>query len=413
MGEGEEVARRQAAGPYRPLLRALRRRRRLRASLVQLAYVVALFALSVALSHVGAGPMVPASVVVPMLFALAGALVSFIAIVYSLLFLVVQWASSAYSPRLHLFRDHPLVWHSCGFFAGTIVYCIAGGLALGGETQVSLAVPAGALFLILIALALFRSLQATALGSIQLAPTLETIASRGRLVLDALYSTEYGERGADDGADLPPVIAEVYWKAPPRVLQQVDLPKLVRLTERAGAVVVLEKRVSEQLVERGLVARVRGNTPGLSEAQILGTLAVGAERTFDQDPLLAFRLLADIALRALSPAINDPTTAVQALDSIDGLIRPLCTRDLDVGQVAGTDGHIRVILAMPRWDDFIALSCDEITLAARDVPAVLSRLEQILAGLVTLAFPARHPPPPERMERLDQMDALKHDLRAR
>jgi len=188
-------------------------------------------------------------------------------IVYSLLFLVVQWASSAYSPRLHLFRDHPLVWHSFGFFAGTIVYCIAGGLALGGETQVSLAVPAGALFLILIALALFRSLQATALGSIQLAPTLETIASRGRLVLDALYSTEYGERGADDGADLPPVIAEVYWKAPPRVLQQVDLPKLVRLTERAGAVVVLVKRVSEQLVERGLVARVRGNTPGLSEAR--------------------------------------------------------------------------------------------------------------------------------------------------
>jgi len=187
----------------------------------------------------------------------------------------------------------------------------------------------------------------------------------------------------------------------------------VRLTERAGAVVVPEKRVSEQLVERGLVARVRGNTPGLSEAQVLGTLAVGAERTFDQDPLLAFRLPADIAVRALSPAVNDPTTAVQALDSIDGLIRPLCTRELDVGQVAGTDEHIRVILAMPRWDDFIALSCDEITLAARDAPAVLSRLEQILAGLVTLAFPARHPPPPERMERLDQMDALKHDPWAR
>jgi len=54
--------------------------------------------------------MVPATTIVPMLFALAGALVSFIAIVYSLLFLVVQWASSAYSPRLHLFRDHP----SCG-----------------------------------------------------------------------------------------------------------------------------------------------------------------------------------------------------------------------------------------------------------------------------------------------------------
>jgi uncharacterized membrane protein len=409
VGEGEEVARRQAAGPYRPLLRALRRRRRLRASLVQLAYVVALFALSVALSHIGTGPMVPATTIVPMLFALAGALVSFIAIVYSLLFLVVQWASSAYSPRLHLFRDHPLVWHSFGFFAGTIAYCIAGGLALGDETQVSLAVPAGALLLILIALALFRSLQSTALGSIQLAPTLETIASRGRLVLDAVYSTQYSERGADAGADLPPVIAEAYWKAPPRVLQQVNLPKLVRLAERAGAVVVLEKQVSEQLVERGLVARVHASTPGLSEAQILGTLTVGAERTFDQDPLLAFRLLADIALRALSPAINDPTTAVQALDSIDGLIRPLCTRDLDVGHVAGADGHLRVILAMPNWGDFVALSCDEITLAARDAPAVLRRLEQLLAGLITLAPPARQPPLLERMHSLGPVDVLKHE----
>jgi len=94
--EREEMARQQAAGPYRPVLRALRRRR-LRASLVQLAYVVVLFVPSVALTHIRAGPMIPATT---MLFALAGALVSFIAIVYSLLFLVVQWASSAYSPRL-------------------------------------------------------------------------------------------------------------------------------------------------------------------------------------------------------------------------------------------------------------------------------------------------------------------------
>src|SRR5262245_33996970 len=109
-GRGRGSGASAGCGAYRPLPRALRRRRRLRASLVQLAYIVALFGLSIALSHIRIGPMVPATTIVPMLFALAGALVSFIAIVYSLLFLVMQWASSAYSPRLHLFRDHP----SCG-----------------------------------------------------------------------------------------------------------------------------------------------------------------------------------------------------------------------------------------------------------------------------------------------------------
>ena len=105
----------------RPVIRALRRRRHLRASLVQSVYVVASVALALVLARIGVGPTIPATTAVPMLFALAGGLVGFIGIVYSLLFVVVQWASSTFSPRLNLFRDRPLVWHSFGFFVGTIV----------------------------------------------------------------------------------------------------------------------------------------------------------------------------------------------------------------------------------------------------------------------------------------------------
>ena len=367
---------------------------------VLLFYLLVFLALSLASARFESGPTIPASTVVPMLFALAGGLVGFIGIVYSLLFIVVQWGSSAYSPRLHLYRDRPLVWHSFGFLVGTVLYCLIAGLALGNETQVSLSVPVIAVSAILVALALFRALLNGALGSVQLAPTLDAVASRGRPVLNALYTADYENAEVDDGAVGLPLLAEVHWNRPPAVMQQVDLPKLVRLADRLNVTVVLETPVGAQLVENGVIARVYGHAPGISEAQVLGTLMTGSERTFDQDPTFALRLLVDIALRSLSSAINDPATAVQALDSIDGLMRPICARNLEVGRVTGTDGALRVIVPLPRWEEFIELISDEIALAARTAPNVLRRLDELLAGLLTLCPEARHPPIQGRLTRI-------------
>ena len=370
-------------------MRALRRRRRLRASLIQLVYVAAFYILALIVVRIRSGPTVPAKTAVPMLFALAGGLVGFIGIVYSLLFLVVQWASSAYSPRLNVFRDRPIVWHSFGFYVGSIVYCLVSGLALGNEFEVSVIVPSVAVVAILVGLALFKALQNGALGAIQLAPTLDAIVARGRLVLSALYTIPYRAK-VETTPELPPMRSEIRWEERPRVLQQVDVPKLVRLAERADVVVVLETAVGSPLVEHDVVARICGGGTALSESDVLKTLVAGPERTFDQDPLLSFRLLVDIALRALSPAINDPTTAVQALDAIDGLIRPLCDRDLDVGWIAGANGDPRVVALLPVWEDFVALISDEITLAASTSPQVLLRLERLLTGVDKLVPPARH-----------------------
>ena len=211
------------------------------------------------------------------------------------------------------------------------MYCLTSGLALGNETQVSIVVPVLAIVAILASLALFQALQRHAFASIQLAPTLQAVAARGRLVQDALYDTDFRADEAP-GVGLPPTQLEVRWVRPPRVLQQIDVPALVRLADRADVVVVLLTGIGAQLVEHEVVVRVHGRGTAPSEDEVLRTLVSGPERTFDQDPMFAFRLLVDIALRALSPGINDPTTAVQAIDAIDGLIRPLCTRDLDVGR---------------------------------------------------------------------------------
>src|SRR4029077_4464554 len=98
----------------------------------------------------------------------------------------------------------------------------------------------------------------------------------------------------------------------------------------------------------------------LAQQALMRAVHLTTIRTFEQDPKYAIRLLVDIAIRALSPAINDPTTAVQALDQIEDLLRRLGRRQLDAGYARDATGSIRVIFPVPTWQDYLALSFDEI-----------------------------------------------------
>ena len=140
----------------------------------------------------------------------------------------------------------------------------------------------------------------------------------------------------------------------------IDVPRVLGAAERAQAVVEFKVGSGELIAEGATMAVVRGQTDAELERDVLKAFIVGEERTFEQDPALAIRLLADIALRALSPAVNDPTTAVQALDTMDGLLRVLATRDLSVEHVADSDGTVRVELVLPTWDEYLAVAVDEI-----------------------------------------------------
>lgn len=104
---------------------------------------------------------------------------------------------------------------------------------------------------------------------------------------------------------------------------------------------------------------------------------------------MAFRVLVDIALRALSPAINDPTTAVQVLDCEEDLLRMLVGRDLDAGEITGPHGRTRVLLALPGWDDYVALAVDEIVEAGTAQVRIRRRVERLLRDLMALAPESR------------------------
>jgi uncharacterized membrane protein len=120
------------------------------------------------------------------------------------------------------------------------------------------------------------------------------------------------------------------------------------------------------------------------------TVGLAGRRTFDQDPRYAIRLLVDIAIRALSPAINDPTTAVQALDHIEDLLRRLGQRQLEAGYVRDGDGSVRVVFPVPAWQDYLDLSFREIRHYGEDSIQVMRRLRAALAGLSeTITAPER------------------------
>jgi uncharacterized membrane protein len=152
---------------------------------------------------------------------------------------------------------------------------------------------------------------------------------------------------------------------PQTTLHQLELRRLVSAADRSDSVVAFRVRVGQPPWQGATVAEVSGN---LDDDAVLASFVSGANRTFDQDPLLAFRLLADIGLRAVSPAINDPGTAVEVLDAIVGLLLVLAPRDLAVGAINSPSGVTRIYLTHPAWADFVGEGLDELLVASRNSP---------------------------------------------
>ncbi len=132
------------------------------------------------------------------------------------------------------------------------------------------------------------------------------------------------------------------------------------------------------------VFRVYGNGTNLRPQELLRHIALDRERTLEQDPAFAFRIIVDIASKALSPAINDPTTAVLALDQIYHLLREVGQRRLDTGVVCDAEGQVRLVYRTPDWEDFVSLAVTEIRQFGGNSIQVMRRLRAMLENLIPL-----------------------------
>ncbi len=295
-------------------------------------------------------------------------------------------------------RD-PMLFHALGLFTATFAYSLAtlGWVDRSGSGKVPLfSMTLVVVMLILSMIAFTRLVQR--LSDLQVTNVLHLIGQRGREVIRAMFphldaagsTTPEWWRTAAEEARQRPVTQTLRYFGEPWVVARFRVGALVRLAQEADAVIVMECAVGDTLVENALLLRVHGGRQPLAEPSLLQGIRLARDRTFEQDPKYPLRLLVDIAIRALSPAINDPTTAVQALDQIEDLLLRLGRRVLDAGCVTDAQGVLRLIFPTPTWEDYLSLAFDEIRLYGAGSVQVIRRLRSVLLSLADAVVEAEY-----------------------
>src|SRR5262249_15245945 len=146
-------------------------------------------------------------------------------------------------------------------------------------------------------------------------------------------------------------------------------------------VIELARQVGSFVAPGDPLFYIRGG-PDLPIDALYDSIALGAERTMKQDPAFAFRMIVDIASKGLSPAINDPTTAVLAIDQLHHLLRHVGKRRLDNEKVIDATGRVRLIYRTPDWEDFVALAVTEIRPFGGASIQIARRLRAMLENLM-------------------------------
>jgi uncharacterized membrane protein len=329
-------------------------------------------------------PAVSDASAMAVLSAIASGMMGLTAIVFSIAFVMVQFSAVAYSPRIALrFARDPVTFHALGVFFATFTYALAAMAWI--DRDGSRSVPPLSWFLavaLLFGSLVFFALLVRRLVDLQVTTMLRNLGDTGRAVIAQAVAAPRGARVRPE-RPAAPVVQLLRHAGAPRYVERFEFAALVELARRADAVIVMACAVGDTLAEGSVVLRQHGGAP-IDPDALRGAIGLGLERTFEQDPKYPIRLLVDLAIKALSPAINDPTTAVQALDQIEDLLRRLARMDLDDGAEADAAGVLRLVYPMPCWEDYLSLAFDEIRVFGATSVQVLRRMRASLRGIEEL-----------------------------
>jgi uncharacterized membrane protein len=260
------------------------------------------------------------------LAAIAQSLITVAALVFSLTMVVLQLASSQFSPRvLPNFLSDRLTQVTVGFFVGLFVYCLVALRSVGGAGQfvprLTVTVAATLAAVALILLVAFIHHMSTL---IQVSRTAARIGRHTLARLDALYPERFGtasaEQAAPSGEASSPLRAECVG-----YVENVLLERLVDAAEEGAR---LDVQVAPGDFVTAATVLLTVAPPGaLDEAQARRAFLVSEERDLAQDAHFGVRQLADVALRAISPSVNDPTTAVTCIGYLRAILEELAARD--------------------------------------------------------------------------------------
>jgi uncharacterized membrane protein len=310
------------------------------------------------------------------LAAIVGAMVGLTGFVVAFGVLIVQMATQTLSPRfMRLWFRDGLQKAVLGTFVGTLTFALALLGRVGpdsvpdiGVTIAAVAVTVSVVLFLVYLDRFIHRLRPVAVGWI--------VARAGARVFADMQPAGAHTELADARPRGAPSL-EVH-STSAGAIQAIDRRGLLQTATRHDCVLELAHAVGDIVAHDSVILRVYGTAPPDAE-HLCGLLAIGEERTIEQDPAFALRILVDIAIRALSPAVNDPTTACQILGAIEDLLLVIGESDLrDRDTLRDGDGHPRVLIRTRRWEDLLALALTEI----RDYGATSTQTTRRLAALL-------------------------------
>ena len=218
------------------------------------------------------------------------------------------------------------------------------------------------------------------------------VANDGLSVIENVYP--YLSRGPDAPLSQPqrlgPPDRVIHHRGSSGIVLAANLKALMAAAESTDGVIELAPQVGDFVAVDEPLFNLYGGARALDETPLRNAIAFGSERTMEQDPTFAFRIVVDIALKALSPAINDPTTAVLAIDQLHRMLRSVGRRDLRTDEILDASGRLRVISRTPNWDDFVNLAFSEIRACGANNLQIIRRLRAMIENLKETLPSHRH-----------------------
>ena len=322
---------------------------------------------------------------------IAASTFTLLVLVSSAMLLAVQLASAQLSPRIiAMIYRKPHGKLAFAVFVFTFTFAVATLVRI--EQTVPLITTYFAAYAFLVNIALFIFFIDVLGKTLRPSSALRAVGLAGREVIRSVYPSLRSD-------DTPiPAAVKIPRQFELRIIPNeddgavlsFDLDGLINKAAKSNSIIELVPQVGDFIAAGDPLFRVFAEKQSLADSELKHSVAIGDERTLEQDPMFAFRIIVDIASKALSPAINDPTTAVLAIDQIHHLLRDIGKRYLAEGQEKDAQGQLRMIYRTPEWEDFVQLGTTEIRHYGRDSIQVQRRLRAMLEDLIATLPPHRH-----------------------
>jgi uncharacterized membrane protein len=329
---------------------------------------------------------------------------SFVVFTFGSLLVAIQVASAQMTPRIiatTLLRNG-VVKYTVGLFIFTLMFALSAQNKMGKD--VNQLVMLLATLLGVLSFAAFFFLIDYASRLLRPISILAHVGGDGLAVIENDYPdpTLGPDVQKGESLDLGSPNRVIQHQGTSGIVLAVNLKLLVAEAERSNGVIEFAPQVGDFVAVDEPLFNLYGGAQSIDEDLLRASVAFGSERTMDQDPTFAFRIAVDIALKALSPAINDPTTAVLAIDQLHRMLRMVGKRHLRTDEILNESGQLRVIFRTPNWEDFVHLSFSEIRACGSNNLQIVRRLRAMIENLVQSLPPHRHAALLQQLSLLDR-----------